>query len=198
MGWTSSKLSPLRAHSSDDFPHGPTPIQTGEYSGRGTGRFLQHRRRYNCKIKTGDIHFAMSKFNSLAPGRCGSILEVKKKKKFSNSLHINSCEGTHYEITLRLIPRNITNFKSTLFWVMAWCYQPTNKPLPWGRTKKLGKKGDGGREEKIVRDRGVNPGGRGSRSPPPPPASPCPPHITWTNVDPDLRCHMPHLWATMS
>ena len=37
--------------------------------------------------------------------------------------------GTHCEITLRWMPQNLTNKKSTLVQVMAWCHQPKSHYL---------------------------------------------------------------------
>ena len=60
--------------------------------------------------------------NSLAPGRCGCYLKLVVFKLVSriNILSI-SCE-----IVLRWTPQDLTDDKSTLVQVMAWCRQATS------------------------------------------------------------------------
>ena len=60
--------------------------------------------------------------NSLAPGKCGSnfkcqVLEQILWIKFMN---------TSYEIALRQMLQNLTNERSTLAQVMAWCHEATS------------------------------------------------------------------------
>ena len=63
--------------------------------------------------------------NSLAPGRCGYYLKLIIFKLASriNVLSV-SCE-----IVLRWMPEDLTNDKSTLVQVMAWCRQATSHYL---------------------------------------------------------------------
>ena len=73
-----------------------------------------------------------SVFNSLAPGRCGCYLKLVIFKLVSriNILSI-SCE-----IVLRWTPQDVTDDKSTLVQVMAWCHQATSHYLSqcWPRS----------------------------------------------------------------
>ena len=62
-----------------------------------------------------------SLFNSLTPERCGSDFENVIKLIMGNT---SLC--TRSEIALRLMPQNLTNYKSTLVQVMAWCCQATS------------------------------------------------------------------------
>ena len=78
-------------------------------------------------------------FNSLAPGRCGCYLKSVIFKLVSqiNILSI-SCE-----IVLKWMPPDLTDDKSTLIQVMAWCRQATShylnqcwpRPMPYGITR---------------------------------------------------------------
>ena len=61
--------------------------------------------------------------NSLAPLRCGSN---SKRMKLTTQ---NSSLGTCCEISLMWMPQNLTNEKSTLIQVMAWCHQATSHYL---------------------------------------------------------------------
>ena len=61
-------------------------------------------------------------FNSLAPGRCGIYFKIVMFKLIVQ----NSCWDTHHEIALSGMPQNLTNSKSTLVHIMAWCHQTTS------------------------------------------------------------------------
>ena len=65
------------------------------------------------------------KVNSMAPGRCGSYF----KSIICKFIIQNNSLGTHCEIALRWTPQNLTNEKSTLVQVMAWCRQATSHYL---------------------------------------------------------------------
>ena len=56
--------------------------------------------------------------NLLAPGRCG----INFKSVIFELIVQNSSLGTHHEITFRWMPHNLTNEKSVLAQVMAWCH----------------------------------------------------------------------------
>ena len=62
--------------------------------------------------------------NSLAPGRCGS----KFKSVIFETIQ-NSSLDTCCEIALKWMLQNLTNEKSTLVQVMAWCRQATSHYL---------------------------------------------------------------------
>ena len=79
-------------------------------------------------------------FNWLAPGRCGCNF---KSIIFKLIIQEGSL-GTCYEITFKWMPHSLTNKKSTLVQVMAWCHQATSHNLsqcwlrsmsPYGVTK---------------------------------------------------------------
>ena len=63
--------------------------------------------------------------NSLAPRRCGCYLKsvIFKLVSMINILSIS------YEIVLRWMPQDLTDDKSTLVQVMAWCHQATTHYL---------------------------------------------------------------------
>ena len=58
-------------------------------------------------------------FNSLSHGRCGNIFSNMAFKFIIQ----NSSLGTTHEMALRWMPKNLSNEKSTLFQVTAWCHQ---------------------------------------------------------------------------
>ena len=60
--------------------------------------------------------------NSLVPGRCGSSFI---SKNFSLIIQ-NTSLHTRQEITFRWMPQYLSNEKSTLVQVMAWCRQATS------------------------------------------------------------------------
>ena len=75
---------------------------------------------------TESLPFFRWYFNSLAPGTCGSIfLKVVILKLI---IH-NSGLGIHSPIALSWMPQNLTDNKSTLVQVMAWCRQATSHYL---------------------------------------------------------------------
>ena len=64
-------------------------------------------------------------FNSLAPGRYDNNFGSKIFKLIPQ----NSSLGASCEIALRWLPQNLSNVKSTLVQVMAWCHQATGHYL---------------------------------------------------------------------
>ena len=76
--------------------------------------------------------YFITKINSLAPGRCG--------KNFKNIIFKtviwSSSWSTRYEIVRKWMSKNLTNEKSTLLQVMAWCHQATSHYLSqrWPRS----------------------------------------------------------------
>ena len=81
--------------------------------------------------------------NSLTPKRCGS----NSKSIIFKLIIQNRSLGIWCEITLRWMPQNLTNQKSTSVQVMAWCHQATNHYLnqcwprsmsPYGITRPQG------------------------------------------------------------
>ena len=66
--------------------------------------------------------------NSLNPGRCGDNFKTV-------IIMQNSNVGTYSEIVVRWTPQNLSNDKSTLVLVMAWCHHVwlTGPCLPQGR-----------------------------------------------------------------
>ena len=59
--------------------------------------------------------------NSLAPGKCSSNFKSANFKHIIQNYHFDTC----FKIDIRCMPQNLTNKKSTLFQVMAWCKQAT-------------------------------------------------------------------------
>ena len=80
--------------------------------------------------------FLKMAFNSLVLVRCGSTF----KSVISKHMLWVKFWGTPCELVLRSMPQNIFDEKSTLFQVMAWCYQATSHYLNqcWPRSKSLG------------------------------------------------------------
>ena len=74
----------------------------------------------------------LMRFNSLAPGRYGSNFKSTILKCFIENSRLN----THWEIVLAWMPQNLTNEKSPLVQVMAWCRQATSHYLSrcWPRS----------------------------------------------------------------
>ena len=76
--------------------------------------------------------YFITKINSLAPGRCG--------KNFKNIIFKTviwtSSWSTQYEIVRKWMSEILTNEKSTLLQVMAWCHQATSHYLSqrWPRS----------------------------------------------------------------
>ena len=64
-------------------------------------------------------------FKALAPVLCGGNVKNVIFKHIIKS----SSMGTYCEITLRWMPRNVTNERSTLSLVMVWCHQATSHYL---------------------------------------------------------------------
>ena len=91
------------------------------------GTQIHVNRKYRTWIKTTWNFIIL-----LAPWRCGN-----KYKTICFKLNIqNSSMGTCNEICLRWMPQNLTNEKSTLIQVLAWCPKATNHYLSqcWPRT----------------------------------------------------------------
>ena len=85
----------------------------------------------------GYIHCAACKeLNSLAPGKFQYNLGPKKKQLTSKLILVNSGWGISYEIALRWMPLDLTDDKSTLVQVIAWCRQATSHCLSqcWPRS----------------------------------------------------------------
>ena len=74
--------------------------------------------------------------NSLAPGKSGCVL---KQKSILNLVSLMGIWRTSYVNTLRWMPRDLTDGKSTLVQVMAWCHQATSHYLSqsWPRSMLL-------------------------------------------------------------
>ena len=73
--------------------------------------------------------------NSLAPGRCGSNIKSIIFKLVKQNSNLPTC----CEITLRRMPKNLTNDWTTLVQVMVWCRQATSHYLRqcWPRSMSL-------------------------------------------------------------
>ena len=86
----------------------------------------QTKRCRTCHQKTDVI------FNSLAPGRFQFNI---RKLIFKQGL-VNGTWDITYEIVLRWMPLDLTDDKSTVVQVMAWCRQATNHYLSqcWPRS----------------------------------------------------------------
>ena len=67
----------------------------------------------------------MMKVNSLAPGRSDNNFGSKIFKVIPQNISLGTC----CEIALRWQPQNLSNVKSTLVQVMAWCHQATSHYL---------------------------------------------------------------------
>ena len=76
-------------------------------------------------------------FNSLAPGR----VQFNFRKVIFKLILVNGGWGISYEIALGWMPQDLTDDKSTLVQVMAWCRQATShypnqcwprSPMPYG------------------------------------------------------------------
>ena len=74
-------------------------------------------------------------FNSSAPGRCGSNFRSKNVKLIIQ----NSRLGSRCEFGLRWMSQNLTNAKSTLVQVLAWCRQAPSHYISqcWPRSMSL-------------------------------------------------------------
>ena len=79
-------------------------------------------------------------FNSLSPGR----FQFNFSKVIFKLTLVNGGWGISYEIALRWMPQDLTDDKSTLVQVMAWCHQTTSHylsqcwprfALPYGVTR---------------------------------------------------------------
>ena len=68
---------------------------------------------------------AYSHINSLAPGR----FQFNFRLAIFKLILVNGCWGISYEIALRWMPLDLTDDKSTLVQVMAWCRQATSHYL---------------------------------------------------------------------
>ena len=73
-----------------------------------------------------------SGFNSLAPGR----FQFSFRKVIFKLTLVNGDWGISYEIALKRMPEDLTDDKSTLVQVMAWCRQATRHNLSqcWPRS----------------------------------------------------------------
>ena len=82
--------------------------------------------KWNTCIPLGMI------FNSLAPGR----FQFNFRKVIFKLTLVNGGWGISYEIALRWMPQNLTDDKSTLVQVMAWCHQAISHYLSqcWPRS----------------------------------------------------------------
>ena len=71
-------------------------------------------------------------FNSLVPGR----FKFKFWLLIFKPILVNAGWGISYEIALRWMPQDLTDDKSTLVQVMAWCHQATSHYLSqcWPRS----------------------------------------------------------------
>ena len=85
-------------------------IQVYLFSSR---RFSMYK-GYTTKDDSTSVHI-----NSLAPGKCGSNFNSMIFKLIIQ----NSSLGTYCDVTLMWMQLNLTNGKSTLAQVMAWCRQ---------------------------------------------------------------------------
>ena len=81
--------------------------------------------RHPEKILMSD-DFPVATLNALAPGKYGSSFKSTIFK-----LIIENCIlGIHCEITLGCTLQNLTDEKSTLDQILAWCCQATSQPEP--------------------------------------------------------------------
>ena len=71
------------------------------------------------------VRYGISTFNSLAPGR----FKFKFRWIIFKLISVNGGWGISYEIALRWMPLGLTDDKSTLIQVMAWCCQATGHYL---------------------------------------------------------------------
>ena len=90
------------------------------------------QRVYILRPKQNVLHCINIVFNSLAPGRCQFNFRYVI---FKRNL-VNGGWGISYEIALRWMPLDLTDDKSTLIQVMAWCRQATSHYLSqcWPRS----------------------------------------------------------------
>ena len=74
----------------------------------------------------GHIHVSLwPHFNSMAPGR----FQFNLRKVIFKLTLVNGGWGISYEIALRWMPQDLTDDKSTLVQLMAWCRQATSHYL---------------------------------------------------------------------
>ena len=78
-----------------------------------------------CKGRWHQLSMAVGFVNSWASQRRESIF----KSMIFKHMIWNSDLGTHCEIALRWMPQNLTNKKSTLVEVMAWCHR--HQAITW-------------------------------------------------------------------
>ena len=83
------------------------------------------------------IGFHSSKINSLAPGR----FQFNFRLVIFKLNLVNGGWGISYEIALRWMPLDLTDDKSTLVQVMAWCRQATSHYLSQGWPRSMSTNG---------------------------------------------------------
>ena len=88
-----------------------------------------------CLVPTSTTRFTSEvgpKFNSLTPRR----FQFNIRKVIFKLTLVNGGWGISYEIALRWMPQDLTDDKSTLVQVMAWCSQATSHYLSqcWPRS----------------------------------------------------------------
>ena len=76
-------------------------------------------------VLDGDDDTIRLHVNSLAPGR----FQFNFRKVIFKQTLVNGGWGISYEIALRIMPQDLTDDKSTLVQVMAWCRQATSPYL---------------------------------------------------------------------
>ena len=86
---------------------------------------------FKCNKKTISLVLTIS-FNSLAPRR----FQFNFRKVIFKLDLVNGGRGISYEIALRWMPQDLTDNKSTLLQVMAWCRQARSHYLSqcWPRS----------------------------------------------------------------
>ena len=85
-----------------------------------------HSKMYGLSYLFGeDVRYKDNRVNSLAPGR----FKFNFRYVISKLILVNGGWGISYEIALRWMPLDLTDDKSILVQVMAWCRQATSHYL---------------------------------------------------------------------
>ena len=89
------------------------------------------QKKHNQRVKKlSSMFLSCTPINSLAPGRCCSNFK-------SITLKLIIQKSTLGEITLSWMPQNLTNKRSTLLQIMAWCHQASNHFLSKYRPRSM-------------------------------------------------------------
>ena len=103
---------------------------------------MSHQRSWPTLVPVVHCPLRLLSINSLAPGRyqCDS----KNDQSVFNLALLIAIFKSSYDNVLRWMPQDLTDYKSTLVQVMAWCRQATNhylnqcwprSPTPYGVTR---------------------------------------------------------------